>query len=49
MCDVRKNMRRLGALRISKGAVVWIAAEKSKGRRLRASTRMFDNIPPLLA
>jgi hypothetical protein len=32
--DVRKNKKKFGELRISKGAVVWIPAVKSKGRRL---------------
>ena len=32
--DVRKNKKKFGELRMSKGAVVWIPAVKSKGRRL---------------
>ena len=31
---VRKNGKKFGELRISQAAVVWIPAEKSKGRRL---------------
>jgi hypothetical protein len=31
---VRKNGAKFGELRVSQGAVVWIPAEKSKGRRL---------------
>ncbi len=37
---VRKGGKRLGELRISQGAVVWIPAFKSKGRRL--SWAQFD-------
>ena len=37
---VRKNNRKFGELRISQGAVVWIPAFKSKGRRL--SWAQFD-------
>lgn len=31
---VRRNRAKFGELRISRGAVVWIPADKSKGRRL---------------
>lgn len=31
---VRKNKTKFGELRVSQGAVVWIPAVKSKGRRL---------------
>ena len=31
---VRKNQAKFGTLRVSRGAVVWIPADKSKGRRL---------------
>lgn len=31
---IRRNNKKFGELRVSQGAVVWIPAEKSKGRRL---------------
>jgi hypothetical protein len=31
---VRRNRAKFGELRVSRGAVVWIPANKSKGRRL---------------
>lgn len=31
---VRQNRAKFGELRISRGAVVWIPADKSKGRRI---------------
>ncbi|MFO0788780.1 MAG: hypothetical protein U0805_04935 [Pirellulales bacterium] len=34
MFVVRKNNAKFGELRVSQGAVVWIPAVKSKGRRL---------------
>lgn len=39
---VRMNNKKFGELRVSQGAVVWIPAEKSKGRRL--SWRQMDQL-----
>jgi hypothetical protein len=39
---VRKNGSKFGELRVSQGAVVWIPAVKSKGRRL--SWRQIDEL-----
>ena len=39
---VRKNGAKFGELRVSQGAVVWIPAEKSKGRRL--SWKQIDQL-----
>lgn len=39
---VRRNGSKFGELRVSQGAVVWIPAVKSKGRRL--SWRQINNL-----
>lgn len=39
---VRKNNAKFGELRVSQGAVVWIPAVKSKGRRL--SWKQIDQL-----